>query len=61
MKEQLFLVNSRVTETERLSIKGAIELYFSYHLITYFDLFIERKKCFCLSLHGHHLTEFKYV
>ena len=39
MKEQLFLVNSRVTETEELSIKGVIKLYFSYNLIT--------------SLHGH--------
>ena len=52
MKEQLlFLVNSRVTEIEQLSIKGVIKLYFSYSLITYFDMFIKRKGCLCLSLH----------
>ena len=55
MKEQFFLANSRVTKIEQLTIKGVIKLYFSYNLITYFDLFIERKECLCLSLHGHPL------
>ena len=53
MKEQLSLVNSRVTETEQLSIKGVIKLYFSCNLVAYFDLFMERRTCFCLPLHGH--------
>ena len=58
MKEQLSLVNSRVTEIENLSIKVVIKLYFSYNLVAYFDLFIERRTCLCLSLHGDPLAEF---
>ena len=31
MKEQFFLVNSRVTGIEQLSFKGVIKLYFNYY------------------------------
>ena len=61
MKEQLSLVNSTVTEIEQLSIKGVIKLYFNYNLVAYFDLFIERRACLCLFLHGHPLFGFKYL
>ena len=55
MKEQWFVINSRVTEINQLSIKGVIKLYISYNLITYFDIFIERKTFLCLSLHGQRM------
>ena len=58
MKEQLSLVNSRVTEIQQLSVKGVIELYFSCSLVAYFDLFIKKSTCLCLSLHGHPLFGF---
>ena len=61
IKEQLSLANSRITETEQLSIEGVIKLYFSCNLVPCFDLFIKRRTYLCLYLHRHPLFGYIYI